>query len=228
MARNRFVSLGCSLWFLLIPLGALSEEAATDPRILALVQRMESTFKILEDYTCEVDQVFYRDGVEEERYRFKFLFKKPKKIRVDFSSPYPSLTIVYLGGEPEATVIPFRFFPALKFRFSVTDPMISTKAGQRIHQTDMGYFIEFLSRNLEKVKQGDGSYREDGEKVRFLLRAMDYVEGKTLETYQITISKRVWFPVRIERYSLEGKPLEVTDIRTYIMDSHLQDGLFRP
>ena len=228
MKRNLFVSLGCGLWFVLTPLGALSEEAPTDTRILAIVQRMESTFKTLEDYTCEVDQIFYLNGVEEERNRFKFFFKKPKKIRVDFSSPYPSLTLVYLGGEPEVTVIPFRFFSALKFRFSVTDPKIRTRAGQRIPQTDMGYFIEFLFRNLETVKQGDGSYGEDGEKVRFVLRAMDYIEGKMLETYQITISKRVWLPVHIERYSLEGKRLEVTDIRNYVVDSHLQDALFRP
>ncbi len=228
MSRNRFLFFGCSLWFLLTPVGALSEEAATDPRILAVVQRMESAFKTLEDYTCEVDQIFYVNGVEEERCRFKFFFKKPKKIRVDFSSPYPSLTIVYIGSDPEATVVPFRFFPALKFRLSVTDPRIKTKAGQRIHQTDMGYFIEFLSRNLEKVKQGDGSYQEDGEKVRFVLRAMDYIEGKRLEAYQITLSKKVWLPIRIERYSLEGQPLEVTDIRNYVMDSHLQDRLFHP
>lgn len=189
---------------------------------------MESAFKAMEDYTCEVEQVFFQDGVEDQHYRFKFYFKKEKKIRVDFSHPYSALTIFYIGGEKEATVLPFRFMPALKFRFSIDNPMIKTQAGQRIDQTDMGHFIDFMSKNFKKVSQGEDEFYEDEEWVKFLFWAKDYIEEKSPEKYRISISKRHWLPIRIERYSLEGKPLETTDIQNYSINSALEEKLFVP
>ena len=189
---------------------------------------MEFAFKTTEDYTCEVEQVFFQDGVEDQHYRFKLYFKKEKKIRVDFSHPYSALTIFYIGGEKEATVVPFRFMPALKFRFSLDNPMIKTQAGQRIDQTDMGHFIGFLSKNLKRVKQREDEFYEDKEEAKFLFWAMDYIEGKTLEKYRISISKRHWLPIRIERYSLEGNPLETTDIQNYTINTRLEEKLFVP
>jgi len=189
---------------------------------------MESAFKTIENYACEVEQIFFQNGMEDQRYRFKFYFKKQKKIRVDFSHPYSSMTLFYMDGEKEATVVPFRFMPGLKFRFAVDNPMIKTLAGQRIDQTDMGHFIDFLTKNLKGVNQGEDEFHEDKERVRFLFWARDYIEEKSLEKYRIFVSKRYWLPVRIERYTLEGKPLETTDIQNYSINTHLEDKLFVP
>ncbi len=107
---------------------------------LAVAQEMESAFETLEDYTCEVEQIFYQNGVEDQRYRFKFYFKKKKKIRVDFSHPYSALTIFYNEGDKEATVMPFRSVPALKFRFSIDNAMIKTIAGTTNRPNGYGAF----------------------------------------------------------------------------------------
>jgi outer membrane lipoprotein-sorting protein len=195
-------------------------------RVLAVVHKMTSAFKIVEDYTCEVEQIFYQNGEENQRYRFKFHFKRGKKIRVDFSYPYSSLTIFYRGGEGEATVMPFRSLPALKFRVSIDNPIILTPAGQRIDQTDMEYFVSFLMKNLEEVKQKMDEFSEDQNQIKFWFWAMDYINEKDLEKYRIYISKRNWLPVRIERYHLEGKPLEVSIIQNYTINTGLQDELF--
>jgi len=217
---------------LLITVSSLNPIIASEPsdenRILAVVKKMESTFKALQDYTCEVEQVFYREGVEDQRCRFKFYFKKDHKIRVDFFAPYPSLTILYGGGEKEATVIPLRFFPAMRFHFSIDNPRLRTIAGQRIDQTDMGYFIEFLLRNLEKVRQKEDEFHDEGDQIKFVLWANDYIGGKNLEKYQVSVTKKHWLPIRIERYSSEGLLLEITDIRNYEIDAHLEDKLFTP
>ena len=189
---------------------------------------MESAFKTVEDYTCEAEQIFYQNGGESDRYRFKFYFKRGKKIRVDFSHPYSSLTIFYGEGDKEATVLPLRFLPAMKFRVSVDNPVIHTPAGQRINQTDMEYFIKFLSTNLKNVKQRTDEFYEDKDQVRFWLWGLDYIEGKDLEKYHIFISKQNWLPIRIERCGLEGKPLEVTVIQNYAINTGLKDKLFVP
>jgi outer membrane lipoprotein-sorting protein len=175
-----------------------------------------------------VEQFFFQNGVEDQSYRFKFYFRRKKKIRVDFSHPYSSLTIFYSGGHKEATVMPFRFIPSLKFRLSIDNPMIKTLAGQRIDQTDMEYFVDFMSKNLKRIKQGEDEFYEDGEQVNFLFWAKDYIEEKSNEKYRISISKKHWLPIRIERYSLEDRPLEKTGIKNYTINTHLEDRLFIP
>jgi len=201
---------------------------AEENRVLAVVQKMNSTFKTVEDYTCEVEQIFYQNGEENERYRFKFYFKRGKKIRVDFSRPHSALTILYSEGDQEAIVLPFRFLPALKFRISVDNPLLHTPAGQRINQTDMEYFIKFLFKSLETVEQKRDEFYEDNDQIRFWLWGYDYIGGKDLEKYQVLLLKRNWLPIRIERYHLEGIPLEVSIIQNYAINTHLNDKLFLP
>jgi outer membrane lipoprotein-sorting protein len=203
-------------------------EGAEENRILAVVQKMESAFRTVEDYTCEVEQIFYQGGEENQRYQFKFYFKREKKIRVDFSYPYSSLTIFFKEGDKEVTVLPLRSLHALKFRLSIDNSLIHTPSGQRINQTDMDYFINFLLNNLEKVKQETDEFSEDNDQIRFWLRGYDYIGGKEPEKYRIIVSKRNWLPIRIERYDLEGKPLEVSIIQDYAINAHLSDKLFVP
>ena len=206
----------------------LEATAGNEDRILAVAQNMEAAFKRLEDYTCEVEQIFYQDGVENQRYLFKFYFKKEKKIRVDFSQPHSGLTIFYHDEDKVATVRPLRLLSSLKFRLSVDNPLMKTLTGQRINQTDMGYFINFMFKNLKSVEQGENEFREDDERVEFLFWALDYIEEKSAEKYRISISKKHWLPIHIERYNSGDRRLEVTDIKNYVLNGHLEDRFFLP
>jgi len=228
MFKNHFFFLFLAFSLILAVSPAHPSGGPEGNRILGIVQKIELALKQMEDYSCEVEQSFYQNGVEDQRYRFKFYFKRKKKIRVDFSYPYSSLTILYHDGDQEATVIPFRFMPAIKFRFSLDNSMIKTKAGQRIDQTDMGYFFNFMSKNLKRVKQGEDGFYEDGEQVIFLFWAKDYIDEKSDEKYRISISKKHWLPIRIERYNLEDSPLEKTEIKNYAINTQLKDKFFNP
>lgn len=226
--RSLLVILGFVLVQLLIAHTGCSPAWAERNRILPVVQKMESSFDSVEDYSCEVEQVFYQDGKEDQRYQFRFYYKRNKRIRVDFISPYSGMSIYYQGGSREATIKPFRGLPSLKFRFSIHNPLIKTAAGQTIDQTDMGYFINFLMKNLKKVKQGEDEFYEDSVEVKFLLWAMDYIEDKKLEQYRINISKKDWLPVRIERFHSGGEPLEMTVIKDYVINGYLDGKFFTP
>ena len=116
----------------------------------------------------------------------------------------------------------------LKFHLSIDNPKIQTLAGQKINQTDMGYFIDFLSENLREIPQEGEEFEEDGDQVKFWFRALDYIQGKKIERYRIFVAKKNWLPLRIERYSLEMKPLELTIIKNYTTNTHLEDKLFVP
>lgn len=225
---QRTILIPVTIVCLLLHLGNLEAAAGDEDRILAVAQNMEAAFKKVEDYSCEVEQIFYQDGVENQRYHFKFYFKKEKKIRVDFSHPHPGLTIIYNDDDKDAVVIPFRTLPALRIRLAIDNPMMKTLTGQRINQTDMRYFIDFIFRNLKKVEQKMNDFYEDDGRVKFLFWALDYIQGKSPEKYRISVSKDHWVPVRIERYSLEDKLLEDSDIKGYAFNSHLEDKFFLP
>ena len=205
-----------------------SELSLDNNRALLIAQKMEEAFKEVKDYRCEVEQIFYQEASADQHFRFKFYFKKNKKIRVDFDDPYPQMSLFYLEGEGRVTVVPLRFLPWLKFRLPLDDPRVQTPAGQRISQTDMGYFIDFLLMNLRKVPQKEDELEEDEGRVKFVLWAMDYIKGKSLEKYRITVSKQYWLPIRIERYDMNGKPLEAISIENYAVNSRIDDQIFQP
>ncbi|HSB05371.1 MAG TPA: hypothetical protein VLK23_09260 [Thermodesulfobacteriota bacterium] len=207
---------------------ASASQPPVESRVFNLVVKMQAAFKEIEDYTCEVEQIFYQEGEEDQRYRFKYYFKKEKRIRVDFYYPYPTLSFFYTGGEKEVTAVPFRPMALLKFRLSVDNPKIRTLTGQKIDQTDMAYFIEFLFENLKKVPQKDDEYKEDRDQVTFWFQALDFINGEKIERYRIVISKDYWLPIRIERYTLEKKPIELSIIKNYTINTHLDGKLFVP
>lgn len=206
----------------------LGSEPDQASRISVVVQKMEDAYKEVKDYTCVVEQFFYRENEEDRHFRFKYYFKKQQKIRVDFLQPYSELTLIYRGEGDKVTVMPIRFLPVFKVRVSINYPAIKTPSGQRINQTDMGFFIEFLSKNLKQVPQEEDEFYESGDQIGFVFRGMDYVEARSLEKYRIHVSKQHWLPVRLERYDITGKLLEISIIQDYVINSNLEDKLFEP
>jgi outer membrane lipoprotein-sorting protein len=106
--------------------------------------------------------------------------------------------------------------------------MLTTPTGQRLDQTDMGYFIDFISRSLKEKDKKNGELSEDEERIILFIRALDYLHGEKMEKYRIVISKKNWLPTRIERYELDGTPVESIQIKNYAINTHLDDHLFRP
>ena len=193
-----------------------------------VVEKMESAFESVQSYTCQVEQTFFKDGSEDQRSSFSYYYKRHSGIRVDFSHPYSSMTVIHLDGEEKATVFPVRSVRLIKFRFSIHDSILKTPAGQRIDQTDIGYFIGFLSKNLQSTSQGDADFREEDREVEFSLWAMDYINEKTVEKYRIHVSRTSWLPIRIERYDRRGSPIEKTVISDYRVNMPLDGKLFQP
>lgn len=196
--------------------------------MLRVVWKMKETLESIRDYSCEVEQTYYTQGDETIRYRFKFSFKTGKKIRIKFVHPYSGLVIYYSSGREDVTVVPFPFFSFFKINFSLDNPMIRTPTGQRVDQTDMGYFMKFLMRNLTRPIGATEEYEEREQEVVFSFRAMDYLENLRAEHYRITVSKSHWMPVRIERYSQEGTLIERSIIKDYLINQGLTDRSFEP
>ncbi len=175
--RGIVLVLSLALQLLLGAVSLSASEPSEENRVMAVAEKMEAAFKEVKDYTCDIEQIFFKDGVEDQRHHFTFYFKKKKRIRVDFSSPHSGMTVLYQGNDEEVTVIPLRFLPFLRFHYSIDNPKVRTPAGQRLNQSDIGYFIEFLLRNLKTVQQGEDEYREEGSRITFQFWALDYTGG---------------------------------------------------
>ncbi len=189
---------------------------------------MKAFFQGVEDYSTEVEQIYFKDGVETQRSRFKYFFKRPNKIRVDLIHPHSGVSVFYQRGEKKAILCPFVSLPSFKVRLSTDNSMLRTPTGQRVHQSDMVFFIDFLFRNLNGVPQKDCQMREGMDQINFLLWAREYIEGEMPEEFRIRVSTQNWFPIQVERYSPEGRPMETSIMRNYLINSRPDDRFFVP
>lgn len=214
--------LACGVILILAPI------ARAENQVLEAAQKMRKFYQGIENYSSEVEQIYFASNEEDERYLFTYYFRKPHNIRVDFLTPHSGLSIFYRKGEEEAVIRPFPSLPFLKFRISIENSLLKTPTGQRLNQTDMEYFIDFLFRNSAEVPQKDHHFQEEKNQVHFLFWAKDYVHGAEPEKYRIFLSRQNWFPVRIERYSPEGAPIEFSTIQNYVFNRPPSKSLFSP
>jgi outer membrane lipoprotein-sorting protein len=204
---------------------ALSSEVSNKDRIYAVVGKMVSAIEELDDLISETEVTYYSKGEEDRRYQLTYFFKKEGYFRVNFSSPFPGLTVFYKRGDDKLTVKPFRFLP-LKFSFSIYNRLVRTPSGQRIDQADVRYLIEFLFRNTKWIDEKESEYLEERTHVEFLFWAKDYLEEKTFERYRVFVSSKNWLPQRIERYDKKGNLIEIAVFTKYTINSHLENSFF--
>lgn len=228
MTKGISIFLIVASLFLPVPSLTRASEDSDENRIFAVVQRMISVVENTDSFTCETEVTYYTAGVPDEQWRLTFFFKRNKKFRVDFSYPYRWMSVFYTGGDEKLTVRPLRFIPGVKLSFSIDNPRVKTPSGQRIDQTDVAYFIRFIMKNLKVIQQRENEFREDADRITFLFWARDYIEGRYLEQYRVSVSKKNWFPTRVERYTFEGKLIEVTAFKNFVINANLDDKIFLP
>ena len=74
------------LGFMTFP--AYSAELHNNHAVQGVAEQMKAHFQGVEDYSSDLEQTYFTDGSQGERYRFKYSFKRPDKIRVDFFHPH--------------------------------------------------------------------------------------------------------------------------------------------
>jgi outer membrane lipoprotein-sorting protein len=208
------------------PPDAHAQPGSDRERILEIAGRVEDTYGKLGSYACDVEGIYFSQGVEFQRYIFKFYFLKPDRFRIEFSRPYSGVTIFYTDGEKDFISRPFQTFPSVLYRFTVDNPLFKSPAGQNLSQLHMKYFLAFLKRNARELPQENSEFRNEEETVSFWLSARDYLAGKVPERYRIFIYKKVWLPARFERYDAGGHPLEYTLFRNCQIDPPLERAFF--
>jgi outer membrane lipoprotein-sorting protein len=164
-----------------------------------LLKRMEGAYAEVNDYQANMEvRTFGKDGSFETRI-FLYTFKKPKKIRLDFESPYAGMIIVYPDQNGKVALRRY-----LTFHLAPDNFLLQASAGQRIDQTDMGLLITNIFHSLTDHQQGPLTVTEDEKDIRIRVMADDHFREGVVTQYQFFIDKGLWLPVKVEESSPDG------------------------
>ena len=208
------------------PADSRAQTSSDRDRILEVAGRIEDTYEKLQSYSCDIEGIYFSLGQEFQRYIFKFYFLKPDRFRIEFSRPYSGVSVFYTDGDKDFISRPFHAFPSVLYRLSADNPLFISPTGQKLSQLHMSYFISFLRRNARELPQDNSEFRDNEATITFWLIAKDYLKGKVLERYRISIYKKIWLPAQLERYDAEGHPLEYTLFKNYQIDPSLDRSFF--
>ncbi len=173
--------------------------AAIDPE--NLLKKMEEAYSEVKDYQALVEvKTFGRDG-SFQLQRFRYTFKKPKQIRLDFETPHQGMVIVYPDRNGKVVVHQPGLTHFFKLHLSPNNPLLEVSSGQRVDQTDLGLLIENISHSLTNERRGRLDISEDDGKIRVQVLADDHFRKGVETLYHFIIDKALWLPVKVEEYS---------------------------
>ena len=187
-----------------------------------LLKKMEVAYARVNDYQANMEvRTFGKDG-SFETTKFSYTLKKPKKIRLDFESPYAGMIIVYPDQNGKAAIR--RFFT---FHLALDNPLLQVSEGQRIDQTDLGLLITNIRHSLTDHRQGPLIVTEDDKNIRIRVMADDHFREGVVTQYQFRIDKTLWLPVKVEESSPEGKFARTIVFRNLRTNIDIPDNFFQ-
>ena len=163
-----------------------------------ILQKMQESYAEVKDYRTDVLVRHHEEGGSVSVLRFKYTFKKPEMIRLDFQSPHKGLVIIYSEQNGKAVVRPFSWAPFVRFHLSPESDFIIGFSGQRIDQTDMGQLIENIGKSLF-TERGNKPVIENSETaIEIHVMAEDHFHRDRTTLYRFVIDKTLWLPVAVD------------------------------
>ncbi len=188
----------------------------------AVIQKMESAYSAVHDYQAQMEIRTYQTDGSFAKKKFLYTFKKPKKIRLDFESPYPGLIVIYPDKNGKVEV--HRFFT---LHLSPDDPLLQIDAGQRIDQTDLGLLIKNIGHSLTDRRRGPLDVQARGESIGLRVFADDHFREGVITLYEFFVSKKIWLPERVEESKPNGLLERVVFFRNLKMNLGTSDEFFQ-
>lgn len=94
------------------------------------------------------------------------------------------------------------------------------------NQASIEYLNRFFINSITSIRQKEHSFSDQQATVAFSFWADDYIDGKEINRYQVTVSKASWLPQRIERHNRLGMPIEVIIFKGFRAPDSGKDILF--
>lgn len=189
----------------------------------SLLKMMRAAYLEVRDYRVLVEVERRTRGEITRKEEFRYFFKRPDRVRIDYVEPYGGTIAVYPDKKGKVLVKPWGMFA---LHLSPESFLLRNPSGQRIDQTDLGSLISNISRSVGESRRGPLSLEEGGDRVRIKVLAEDHFRPGVLTDYEFLIDKRTWLPTEIRERSAQGALERVIRFRNLVLNEGLAESLF--
>jgi len=196
----------------------LPESAPSDAG--TVVARMTAAFQQMDAYQAEIETNEYQAGRIVTTRRFRFSFRKPDLLRIDMETPHPGMRLVY----PDETGRVFVQFGGwkgfLKLRLAPDNPLLATRSGQRIDQSDN------IARSVGEPSRGEPQLVEKDRQLLLEVVAADHFLPGVVTRYRFVIDKTLWLPVAVDELTPDGRMKRTVRFRNLNISPQLPEDFF--
>lgn len=178
-------------------------------------------------------RVIIRSSHTEGTEHFRYYYRKPGFVRIDFISPHEGAVLIYSPVTRRASLWPFGIGHFPRFDLSPGNPLILSPRGQRVDRSDVGT----LFGNIRAV-QARGSTEILGEepmnggtRVHLSVVADNNAVGGDIPSYELWLDKvdeEHLFPAKVISRDRHGNVIETVTMEAPEINVPLQPTLFDP
>ncbi len=213
-------------WFLCLCLFPL-ETVAQGPNIQDLLKNMASAYAEVIDYQAKMEIRTYNTGNSFKAQKFRYTFKKPKRIRIDLESPRSGTVLVYPDHKGKVGIRPSGWARFFKFSLAPDSFLLKVSSGQPIDQTDMGLLIGNISKSVTHERHGRPELEDEGKYIRIHVLADNHFREGARTRYQFLIDKMKWLPVEVSESTPEGVLERQVFFRDLKVNIGVKDSFFQ-
>ena len=216
---HRFLPVAFFLPWLWVP----SAPAVT---VEGVLKHMSDTYARVETYQTEVEEQTHEAGGAVKRRLFLYSFQKPNRIRLDFRSPHPGMTLVYPDHKGRVVVRPSGWAGFMTWRLAPGSFFLKVSSGQRIDETDMGRLIENITGSVTVKKRGPLKLWVAEGQIRIRVISENHFREGVLTRYIFGIGRRSWLPVFLEEARVDGLLERTVRFRRLVVNPGFPEGFF--
>jgi outer membrane lipoprotein-sorting protein len=195
---------GRRFWLLLLNLLPLWAYAAAALEPEDMIERMTTAYAGVQDYQSVVEVIkAARDGslIKEE---FRYTFKKPNRIRLEFETPYKGTVVIYPDKDRKVVVRLWGLRGVFELHVAPQSFLLRVGSGQRVDQTDLGLLIGNVAQSLRQQRRGEVKIVESESQIRISVVADDHFREGVITRYRFSVDKKTWLPSEIEEWTSQG------------------------
>ncbi len=193
----------------------------------ALLGRMEAAYEKVKEYqTRLVITGFGKDDRFKSRQELMYRFKKPNKIRIDFITPHPGMTILYPASDGKVLLKPSGWASIFTLRLDRRNSLLEISPGQQIDQTDYGVLIGNIRLSLTELFRGELKVEESPSRTVLNVLSDNTFRRGIPTRYLFTIDNRLWLPVSVTEMDPKGTLRRTVDYRDIRVNPGLSEALF--
>ncbi|KUZ30254.1 LolA family protein [Burkholderia territorii] len=206
----------------LLAAGLIGASMTADPVTIA-----QTHFDQVQSYRATI-RSSARSG---EHAEFRYAYRKPGFVRMDFVSPHHGAVLAYDPGDGKVRLRPFGEHALPALTLSPSNPLLRDRSGHRVDRSDVGVLL----RNVHALQQGGVTVTEGQETIGGHTALRVSVTGAPAHVVDGVHRYRLWldtedgFPLKVVSFADDdGAPLETVTLDDVEIDVAFPARFFAP